>query len=175
MSGFQGPGPAVHALVDRLSTDLAGHVAQVNSEYEDDLAIPDVDARLVYPYMPTIGELNQFPAIGVEHGPGELEDDIGSSATEVYDLSVVVFVQSAQQDILSEYARRTLVAVVRCVMQDRNLGSGPGIPWGVTCRKIDPGPALTSRTSGDEGTDPAPPKAYMTWVALTVRVKSDWD
>lgn len=167
---LQGVEPAVAALRTRIATDLGGHVTTINAAVTDGYTITTPDAQNILDYMPSVGELVAFPTVGIEHGPGRFQDDTGYSATGVYDLIVVTFVQHAEPQGLARLVRRHQLAMLRTVMADRNLGSGTGIPWGVTLRNMDFGPALTRRDRGD-----GPPDTYMTWSAIAVQVKLDED
>lgn len=163
---IRGVEPAVTALHSRLATDLNAHIDTINATVTDGYTIPWPEH--VHDYMPSVGELVAFPTIGIEHGPGRFQDDTGWEATGVYDLIVVAFVQHAEPQALARMVRRYQLAVLRTVMAGRNLGSGDGIPWGVTLKGMDFGPALTRRDRGD-----GPPDTYMTWTAVAVQVKLD--
>lgn len=163
---LRGVEPAVAALKTRLDSDLADRVDAINATVTDGTTLAQPAAIL--DYMPSVGELVDFPTVAIEHGPGRFQDDTGWEATGVYDLIVVAFVQHAEPQHLARLVRRYQLAVLRCVLQDRNLGSGTGVPWGVTLRGMDFGPALTRREREDE-----PPGTYMTWTAVALTVKLD--
>jgi hypothetical protein len=167
---LEGVVAAVSALHARILSDLGAQVATINAAVTDEYTILNPDPQNVLDYMPSVGELVSFPTVGIEHGPGRFEDDTGWSATGVYDLIVVTFVQHAEPQGLARLVRRHQLAMLRTIMAGRNLGSGQGIPWGVTLRNMDFGPALTRRDRGD-----GPPDTYMTWSAIAVQVKLDED
>lgn len=165
---LQGPEPLITALRQRLVDDLPGHVTTVNGEVTDGTTIVSPDAANILDYLPSVGELVNFPTVAIEHGPGRFEDDTGHEATGVYDLVVVAFVQDADPQRLARVVRRTHRAVMRTVLAGRAIGSGSGAAWGVTLNSFDFGPALTRRERGD-----APPDTYMTWVAMSIRCRID--
>lgn len=165
---IQGPEPAVTALRQRIEDDLPAAVAVVNGAVTDGITIAAPDAANVLDYMPAIGELVNFPTVAIEHGPGRFEDDTGHDATGVYDLAVVAFVQDADPQRLARIVRRTMTALMRCVLAGRAFGTGDGAVWGLTLRATDFGPALSKRERSDE-----PPDTYMTWATVAIRCKID--
>lgn len=162
--------PAVDALVNRLRTSLDGYVTAVNAQVADTTMIDPVPADRVLPYVPPLDMVTAFPTVGVGRLPGRWRDDSGHSATGEYGLSVVAFVQDANQDALTKKADRTLRAVVSCVLDGRPAawGTDPGQPYGVTLRELIPGAVLGDRPGPNQ-----PPNSYLTWMGVAVTVLLD--
>lgn len=163
---IRGPEPAVNALRERLEQDLPAAVDQINAEVTDGYAI-DLPAR-VLDYMPPFDTIQAFPTVCIVHGPGRFEDDTGYEATGVYDLTVVAVLSDADQQALTRKLRRYLLALTRVALEGRNLGTGDGVPWGVTLRGFDFGPAMADKPDTAQ-----PPAAFLSWTELTVTVKLD--
>ena len=168
---IRGTEQAVDALRDRLEADLPAAITAINAEAPataDGYTIEN--PQLVLDYVPPLDHLNTFPTVCVAQGPGRFEDDNAWHATGVYELAAVAFLQDSDQQALTRRIRRYNLALMRVVLKDRNLGSGTGIPWGVTLKRIDFGPALADM---DGLADDAPPRAYITFTAVVVEVKLD--
>lgn len=163
---LRGVEPAVSALQTRLAAQLPTHVAAINATVTDGITIHQPEQ--VLDYLPSAGEILAFPTVGIEHGQHRLEDDTGHEATGVANLIVVAFVQHAEPRDLARYVRRYHLAVMRAALDSRNLGVGTGVPWGVTYRGGDFGPALKDKLRGDE-----PPNTYWTWCAVGLVCKYD--
>ncbi len=157
-----GPEPSVQALVTRLGA-LDEYIALANAQVTDGAT---VDAPVqILDYVPPLDQLDQFPVIGIGDAPGRWEDDTGFEATGVYGLTVVWFLQDADQQTLARKARRTLQVLLSCVMDQRKWDDEH---WGVTLQGTRPGGALADRPGPNE-----PPTAYLTWVGVAVTVKTD--
>lgn len=163
---IRGPEPAVNALRERLEQDLPAAIDAVNSDVTDGYTV-EHPAR-VLDYMPPFDTIQSFPTVCIEHGPGRFEDDTGYEATGVYDLTVIAVLSDADQQSLTRKLRRYLLAMTRVTLEGRDLGSGTGIPWGVTVVGFDFGPALADKARKAEE-----PAAFRSWTELTVRVKLD--
>ncbi|MGH9380882.1 MAG: hypothetical protein ACRD2Z_09770 [Thermoanaerobaculia bacterium] len=166
--------PAVDALRDRLEAALPAEIEAINAEAA---AVADgytiEGPQLVLDYVPNLDLLNQFPTVAIANeGTGRFEDDNAWSATGLYELGVVSFIQDADQQALVRRLRRYTLAVTRVALDDRNLGSGTGIPWGVVLKRINYGPALADTTGLREG---EPPNAYLSFSVVTIEVKLDED
>jgi hypothetical protein len=165
---IQGIEPAIDALRARLITDLNTRIDAINLERADDIVLDHVAPERILPFVPQPSLLVDFPSIGIGHGPDRFEDDTGFEATGVYDLHVLAFVQHSDQRALAILVRRMKLAVTRCVLEGRNFGSGPGIPWGVTYQGGDFGPAMGKSVAQD-----VTPDSYMTFCAIAIRCKLD--
>lgn len=162
---LNGPEPAAQALITRLGT-LDDYIALANAAVTDGIT---VDAPVqVLPYVPPLDQLDQFPVIGVGDGPGRWEDDTGFSATGVWQLTAVWFLQDADQLALTTRARRALNVLVSCVMDGRVWTDDRDVMWSVRLLATRPGAALADRPGRNE-----PPTAYLTWVGVAVEVKTD--
>ena len=150
--------PLINALVSRLTSDLPAEVAAVNTRTSDgfQISMPEV-----MDFIPPPGLLVNYPAIGIGEAPASFEDDIGSSATGVFELLVVVYEQAADQRELAWKLRRHSQAVSSTVLKGRQLGPA----WGVTLRHIDPGETLVD--------DPTSPQEWMSWVGLRIVCRTD--
>lgn len=162
---LKGPEPAVQALLARLAT-LPDYLDAANATYTDGILV-DPPAQTL-PYVPPLDQLDQFPTIGIGDGDGRLEDDTGYDATGVYTLNVVWILQDADQLALTTRARRTLTVLMSCVLDGRTWTDDTNTMWGVRLIRTRPGAALADRPGPNE-----PPTAYLTWVAITVEVKTD--
>lgn len=162
--GVEGIVDALHA---RLTTDLPAHIQAINTERADGIVVPTPDVRDIYEFVPTPSMLTTFPTIGIGHGPDRLEDDTGFDATGVYDLHIVAYVQDSDQRVLAKTVRRLKLAVQRCALEGRNLGTGTGTAWGVTYLAGDYGPTLSKNPSDNA------PGSYMTSFAIAIRCKGD--
>lgn len=166
MTEIRGIEAGVNALVTRLTDDLPAAVDEINQAAQDDhlIAAP----TRILDYIPSLGSLYDPFTVAIGHGPGRFEDDLGFEAVGVYDVSVVAFVQDPDQQALARKVRRYQLALLRTVLQGRNLGSGTGLPWGMQLLRADFGPSLGDRPSGDE-----PPAAFLTWTTIDVRLRLD--
>lgn len=164
---IQGPQAAIAALQTHLETELPAQVLSVNNDVTDGVYI--ADPLHVYDYMPAIGQLTDFPIIGIEHGKLRWEDDTGFDATAILDVAVVAFVNHPDPQGLARRVRRYQTAILRTLDQTRSLGFGSGVPWGVQMTGADFGPALERRmpTSDD------PPQTFMTYTVVGLRLKYD--
>jgi len=155
----------VDALYARLVADLSTYIDAVNAEHTDGIVVPHpVD---ILEYVPPPSYLTAFPTIGVGHGPDRLEDDNGFDATGVYDLHLVAYLQDSDQRILAKMVRRMKLALQRCALEGRHLGTGTGTAWGVTYVAGDYGPLLSKNPSDNT------PGTYMTSCAILIRCKGD--
>lgn len=159
---IRGVEPAVNALRNRLETQLPTEIIDINSGVTDGYTITDPVA--VLDYIPPPSMLMNFPIVCIGRVQGHFEDDNGSSATGVYDLAVVTYLQDVDQQALVRRLERYTLAVQRTVMYDRNLGVGTGVPWSVKLERVDYGPTL-----GDD----KQPDNWLSWTAVTIQVKID--
>lgn len=155
--------PIVAALVDRLQNDLDAAIDAYNGAAADGTfqLTKAADSR-VLDYIPPPNFLDDYPVIGIGDAPARFEDDIGSSATGVHQLLVVVYWQDDEQQNLARRLRGYAATVARVVLADRNLGSAA---WGTTLLGVDPGPTLAD--------DPEDPKVWMSWVGLRIQAKRE--
>lgn len=150
----------VDAAVEKLVSGLPDAIEARNDTIDDDLTL--VVPANIYPYVPSPGELNEFPSIGIGDLPARLEDDIGSSATGLYGIYVIVYVQAAAQGELARLLRRYQSVVKNVILEGRHLQPAA---WGVTLQGIDPGPTLI-----DDATNP---KEWVSWTGLRITCKAD--
>lgn len=153
--------PVVKTLRQRLETNLPTHIADINAAQTDPL-YPIENPQRVLDYIPPVADLYALPCVGISDGPLTFQDDVGWGATGVFELTVVVFLQSADQRQLVWQLRRYAQAIIRAV--DRGSGLDEG--WGVTLRNVRPGPSLGRDTD---------PKQWLSTVAVTVVVKTEQD
>lgn len=152
---------AVAAIHERLDTQLAAFITQVNDEVTDGI-LCDAPQQIL-PYVPPVSYLTAFPTFGVMDGPFTLEDDTGWGATGRGTITVIAFEQNADQAILAWRLRRYAKAVARCVLDGRTIHSSNA--WGVTLKRIDPGPTLAQES----------PQSFRSMTAVTVEVRSEQD
>jgi hypothetical protein len=165
---LRGIDAAVLALQARLASNLPAAIDTINTENTgvDDVTL--AHPAHVLDYVPVMDDLQAFPTVGIALGRGKFQDDTGYEATGVYPISIVLFDQHSDHRWLARRIRRYNLALLRVVMQGRNLGTGTGIPWGVTLDGMDFGPMLR-----DNSNPAKPPYTYMTWTELTVLAKLD--
>lgn len=152
----------VTTLKARLEAELPAIITDINATNTTP-PYPIDNIAQVLDYVPTIGDLYQFPTLAISDGPIDLVDDVGWGSTGVFQLSVIAFVQDADQRALAWRLRRTAQAIVRAVRTPINaLGDG----WGVYDFHVLPGPTL----GRDEG-----PRQFMSTVAVSFMVKTEQD
>lgn len=151
--------PIIVALVARLQADLPAQIAAVNARTTDGIQITMPGEIL--DFIPPPGVLTSYPTIGIGDAPAKFEDDIGSSATGVFEILIVVYEQAGDQRELAWKLRRASQAVTSVALAGRQLGPG----WGVTLREVSPGPTL--------GDDAENPQEWMSWVGVRIVVKTD--
>ena len=164
------------AMQAKLQDGLAAQVAAVNAELPapaDATYVMDVapDDRIYYDYTPTIGELVDFPSIGIQHGRGGLEDDQGWAATGVYELTVVVWDSAGDTETLTHRIRRQLEAVTAVVLAGRRIGEDDDDgAWSVTAGRdaFYYGPILGSIETPSDSRG-----AFMTYASVTVEIKGE--
>lgn len=162
MSQLQLTEIAVEAIHERLLLSLPDWIDTVNDDVTDDHMIDR--PALTLDYVPTLATLNEFPCVGIMHGRSTIEDDNGWSATGKHEIGVVTFLQETDQEALARKLRRYALAITNTILEDRDLGDGPGVPWGTGLIAVDYGPTLTE-VEGSRG--------FMSWVATTIWVKLD--
>lgn len=153
--------PVVTTLRSRLETELPAIVTAINATVTDGFTI-DAPQR-VLDYIPPVGDLNALPLIGISDGEMILEDDTGWGATGVFDISVVVYLQSSDQRVLAWQLRRYAQALVRAI-RTPTIAIGEG--WGVYNFRVRPGPTL--------GRDESP-RQWLSTIAVTFTVKTEQD
>lgn len=156
MSTFQLSEPIVRGLVDRLETDLPATIDELNAEGDVELDPP----AEVYPHIPSVGLLRNWPAIGIQHLPTGLEDDIGSSAVARVELAVVAFEADPDLATLGWKLIRWERAITSVVLAGRELGVGGADAYSVNHLGSRPGPTL-----GDSD-DPAAVRTYSSWIGV---------
>lgn len=155
----------IDALYARLTTDLPTYIDAVNAEHSDGIVVAHPAATLEY--VPPPSQLTAFPTVGVGQGPDKQEDDNGFDATGVYDLHIVAYLQDSDQRALAKQVRRMKLAVQRCVLEGRHIGTGTGTAWGVVYLAGDYGPLLSKNPSDN------PNGTYMTFCVVAIRCKGD--
>lgn len=158
--------PVVKAVKSLLATNLAAAIATINTEGAASDGYSIEAPQQLLEYIPELAELVTFPTIGIGDGNSTFEDDIGSSATGVHELIVVVYLQDPDPAALTWRLRRYEQAIVRTVLAGRMLG-GPPI-WGAGLRRVVPGPMLT------DNPDPhAKERAWMSYAGIVIWAKKD--
>lgn len=155
--------PVIAAVYERLlGSDLTDAIDAINAEVDDGIMV-EVPQQ-VLDYMPTPELLTEFPTIGIGDAPSTFEDDIGSSATGRHELLICVFCQNADQRALAWQLRRYAQAIVRTVLDGRNLGDAA---WGTGLVRVSPGPALA------DNPDPEAVQDWMSWTGVQIWAKRD--
>jgi hypothetical protein len=160
MSELRGIEGAVNALRNRLEADLPAAITTINAAVTDGYTIDNPVE--VLDHVPPLSTRVNFPFVAVEDGYGEFLVDNGFFAEGQYRISVLAFLQESTQQALARKLRRYQLALLRVSMQNRNLGSGTGIPFSVQLERTDPGPTLGERED---------PTQWLSWVAVTLKVK----
>lgn len=160
---FQLSEPLILALVDRLRADLPAVIDEINQRPEVGINIIMPPPEAIYDYIPPPGILTSYPSIGIGEGPSKFEDDIGSSATGVFSLAIVIYEQASEQRELVWKLRRMAQAVTTVALEGRRLGNS----WGVTFDSSDPGPTLVD--------DEENPREWMSWVGVRINARTDED
>lgn len=165
MATFKLAEPIVTAVIDRLTTDLAAVITEINAESADsyDLREP----AEIYPHIPSVGLLRLWPAIGIQELPLTLRDDIGSSAVASVDLAVVAFDQSPELVELGWRLRRWERALATVLLRGRELGAGGSAAYLTTLSTTRPGPTL-----GDHE-DPEQVKTFGSWTAVVIHCERE--
>lgn len=151
----------IKTLHARLTSDLATAVETINSEQTSPLYPLPAPAQ-VFDYIPAVSELRAFPTIGLSDGDLVFQDDVGWGATGVFDITIVCFLQSADQRELVWWLRRYGQAITRVALDTRRLGEG----WAVNLKNVRPGPTL--------GRDESP-RQWMSTTAVTITVSTNQD
>lgn len=160
MPELRGVEAAVTALRDRLETDLPAQITTNNAAVTDGYTIENPVE--VLDYVPSLSTRVRFPLVCIENGPGKFPVDNGFFAEGHYDLAVVAFLQDQDQQALARKLRRYHRAILQVAMKNRNLGSGTGIPWGISLEESNFGPTLSERENPDQ---------WLSWVAVSVKAK----
>lgn len=156
--------PVVKAVHERLSGGLPAAIAAINAVVTDGITIENPVE--VLDYIPPPGLLTAFPTIGIGDAPSTFEDDQGFSATGRHQLLVVAYVQNDVQGALAWQLRRYAQAIVRVVLDGRNLGDAA---WGTGLVGVYPGQAFA------DNEDPDHVKTWMSWVGVRMWAKRDED
>lgn len=154
--------PVVHAVRDRLNANLAAHITAINAAaatVADGFTIENPAA--VLDYIPSPGELVNFPTVGIGDGRQLFRDDIGHNAELDCHITVVAYLADADQRALAWRLRRYSQAIARTILADRNLGTAA---YGTGLDRVDPGPTLASDES---------PRTFLSWIAVTIRASRD--
>lgn len=162
-SGIKGIEPVIAAMQARLSADLPAEILVANDDADDGLVL-DVPVH-VLDYIPAVGELRDFPTVGLLHGAGTFEDDSAVSATGVYSIGIVTFVQQAEPDLLARALRRYTRSILRVALKNRAIQGGP---WGMILQSVDYGPALADVPEGG-----GPPTRYIAWSTVQIQCRQD--
>lgn len=156
--------PIVVELAERIRADLPAIIAEINAEVTDGAELELIPDDRVLEYVPDAGSMQAgIPVIGIGDGPQSFEDDIGSSATGVYEQLIVVFVQDADQERLARLLRRYVRALAIVVLKNRRLDSA----WGIGLRRIIPGPTLADNATS--------PQTWLSWTGVQIWCKTDED
>ena len=172
--------PVVRALVARMDSSVAvadaklsAYITAINAEAQtvsDGYAIQN--PAKVYPFIPPLGLLTEFPTIGIQSLPGRLEDDTAHAAVHVARELVVVYLTNADHVALSWQIRRYVRALGSCARYSGALEGGGGADdggaWVVNTVSYDYGPTL-----GDTDDPKRVPKEYLTWAGVLVEAKRD--
>lgn len=153
----------VKAVLARLENRLGDYIDEVNAGVSDGYEIEP--PAVIFPSIPNIGLLTQWPSIGIQDVSANLEDDIGWAATGVCDLAVLAFLVDPDTIALGWKLRRYSRALASCLLEGRQLTEG-GV-WGVTFQGVRPGPTL-----GD-AEDPEGVRTYTSWIGVLIRTRSD--
>lgn len=161
--------PIKDGLVAMLKSDLPTIVDQVNAEHTDGYTIGQ--AHAILDHVPPVETLFETPLIGVAEGPQRFEDDIGSSATGVSELVVVVYVQADDQQTLVKHLLRWRLALLRgCLPAARAIPhptqAGVNAAWSVRPLRVDPGQTLGEM-------DAEQVKTWLSWVRVVLEVRHD--
>lgn len=152
----------INTLVARLRTNLQTEIDSINST-QTSPSYPLPPVRQILDYIPPMSDLHDLPTIGISDGDVEFEDDVGWGATGIFDLTIVCFLQSADQRELVWWLRRYGQAICRVALDTRHMGVEG---WGVTLRNVRPGPTL----GRDEN-----PRQWLSTRAVTITVKTNQD
>lgn len=152
----------VTSMKTRIETNLPAIITTINATLTTP-AYPISPPFQVLDYIPTVGDLEQTPVIGISDGDFLFEDDQGLGATGVCEMTVVVFLQADDQRELAWMLRRYAIALARTILPTRAL---PPDGWGMILRRVHPGPTL--------GRDEAP-RQWLSTVAITVSIRSEQD
>src|SRR5439155_21841787 len=110
----------IDALVVKLKAGLPDAIAQLNAADTKGIVLPDITD--VLDYIPTPGQNNRLPVVGISEGPSEIADDTGHGATGDHQLVLVTFVQDADQQRLAVMLRRYTRAVLSVAIEGRSVG-----------------------------------------------------
>jgi hypothetical protein len=154
--------PIIVEVQQRLNSDLATNIAAVNAEQTDGFDVEVPGTEEIFDYIPPPGLLTAFPSVGIGDGPSRFEDDIGSSATGRHELLIVAYEQDADQRALAWKLRRHCQAIVRTILDGRNLDSAA---WGTGLVAIRPGPTIED--------DPDNPKVWTSWSGVHIWAKKE--
>lgn len=158
--------PIVTAVVERLEQALPDLIAEINAESENGVELREPEK--VYPFVPSVGLLRMWPAIGLQVLPASLQDDIGSSAVAQCDIAAIAFEQDADLAALGWKLLLWEEALASVLLDGRELDAGRAA-YGVTLLPTRPGPTL-----GDHE-DPEQVRTYTSWTAVPIRCLREED
>jgi hypothetical protein len=154
--------PVVAALRARLEQDLPAEIDAQNAEIQDGYELDYPGEGCVLDFVPPPTQLWSFPTVGIQLGPSRFEDDNAFTATGVYNLTVVCFVQASEQQALARLIMRYARCITRVALRDRTLPPA----WGTTLVQVDWGPTMT---------DTENPRSYLSWFGVTIQAKAEED
>jgi hypothetical protein len=157
--------PVVAALLARLqdpgqlNAEIA-NIAQAVTRQDEAASLVPVPAEQIFDFIPPPSYLTSFPAIGIQDTRTVAEDDTGHSMTGKHTMGIVVFCSDPDQHLLAWQLRRYMQAIVRTVLNGRNLGAeSPLAAWGTGFDRIAWGPTLEST---------ATPTTWMSFAMLQI-------
>lgn len=153
--------PVVTALAAELTSGLPTVISEINAAVTDGytLATP----LQILDYVPSRSDLTGLPVVGVQDLPARFQDDIGSSATGIIELGVIVFLAHPERRGLARLCRRWQQAVATVALSGRMIGTAG---YGVTLREAVPGPTLEREED---------PRGWESFTGVIVRCFTDED
>lgn len=160
-AGLQLIEPIIEALVARLTADLPAEIVVANADVSDTYTLEA--PRSVLDFLPPPTFENQLPLVGVQDLGGRFEDDTGFTATGLYDIAVVVYLQDYDHQALVRKLRRYVRCLARVVLASRAVTPS----WGLTLQRIDYGPTLADSIDA--------PQTYLSWASIVITARQDED
>lgn len=131
----------VTALAAKLTTGIPTAVTEINAAVTDGFTISNPFE--VLDYVPDQREISSKaangPLVGIQDVSTTLKDDIGSSATGVHQLAVLVWLVEADRAALARKLRRYQRALATACLSGRTIST---IGYGVTLKAAAHGPTL---------------------------------
>lgn len=148
--------PVVAALLDRLSTQLAPKISELNAGTGVDVEVP----KAIYDFVPGKTRLDGggYPAIGIQDLTSELVD---GNFTGEHSLGVLIYLAEAEEDVLARKMRRYVRAVSSVVIEGHAL---PPAAYGLRLGRINYGPTLNTEEN---------PRPWVTWARIPFVALSD--